>query len=69
MQKACRADRSIAYGVSRAFGASKKIPVAQGEFMNEAALASGMETDVLEAVCITSISLLSSSPPQNYPIV
>jgi hypothetical protein len=69
VQKACRADRSIAHGVSRGFGASKKIPEAQGEFMNEAALASEMETDVLVTVCINSLSLLSSSPPQNYPIV
>jgi hypothetical protein len=58
-----------AHGVSRGLGASKKIPEAHGEFMNEAALASGMETDVLEAVCITGLSILSSSPPQTYPIV
>jgi ABC-2 type transport system ATP-binding protein len=35
----------------------------------EPALASGMETDVLVAVRLTSLSRLSNSPPQNYPSV
>jgi hypothetical protein len=45
LQKVCRADISIAHGVSRGLGASKEIPEAQDAFIDECAYASGMETD------------------------
>jgi hypothetical protein len=57
MQKACRADISLAHGVSRGLGSSKKIPEAQDDFLKELALASGMETHVLVAIYITNLSL------------
>jgi hypothetical protein len=68
LQKACRADISIAHGVSRGLGASKEIPEAQDAFLKEAVLASGMETDVSVAVCITSLSLLSNNHPEKHAI-
>jgi hypothetical protein len=45
------------------------MPEAQGEFMNEAALASGMETDVLPFLTITKFSRITSSHPQNLAIL
>jgi hypothetical protein len=69
MQKACRAGISIAHGVSRGLGASKKIPEAQHAFMNGAVLASGMETDVLALLTITKFSRIPNSHPQDHAIV
>jgi hypothetical protein len=69
MPKACRADISLAHGVSRGLRASKKIPEAQDAFLKEADLASGMETDVPALLTITKFSRMPNSYPQNLAIV
>ena len=69
MQKACRADISVAHGVSRGLVASKEIPEAQNVFMKEDVFASGMETDVLSLLILTMFSCLPKSLLQIHAIV
>jgi hypothetical protein len=45
------------------------MPEAQDLIMKTHAFAFGMETDVLVAVCITSLSLLTNSHPQDHAIL
>jgi hypothetical protein len=47
---------------------TSKVPEAQDDFMEERALASGMETDVRELVSITKLSLISNIHSQGQPI-
>jgi hypothetical protein len=44
------------------------VPEAQDDFMEERALASGMETDVSVLGCITNLSLISNTHSQGQPI-
>jgi hypothetical protein len=67
--KARRADISLAHGVSRGLAASKTIPEAQDTYLKEAALASGMETHVVVAVCITNLRCISNVRTQGQAII
>jgi hypothetical protein len=69
MQKACRAEILITHGVSRGLRASKKIPEAQGDFINETAFASGMKTNALIASTITNLRRLSYIQAQSHAII
>jgi hypothetical protein len=50
-------------------GASKKIPEAPDAFLKEAALASGMETNLVVADCIPHLSCISNIHPQDQIII
>jgi hypothetical protein len=48
---------------------TSKVPEAQGAFIKEHAIASGMEPDVMALVTITKFSRIPNSHPQNHAIV
>jgi hypothetical protein len=50
-------------------GASKKIPEASDAFLIEAALASGMKTDLVMADCIPHLSCISNIHPQDQTTI